>query len=146
MSSENRPSGSGGGARILVASTVAAALAIALLYLLLYQPRVRELEEARREASLCVQERAALKARVSDLETMLDELRLGRLLRSGRVGLDGLRATMLALGRLAQALDGLDVELDLNPLFVRPNGEVVAGDAALVARRAEPGRQPPSAA
>jgi chemotaxis protein MotB len=75
MSSENRPSGSGGGARILVASTVAAALAIALLYLLLYQPRVRELEEARREASLCVQERAALKARVSDLETMLDELR-----------------------------------------------------------------------
>jgi chemotaxis protein MotB len=42
---------------------------------LFYQPRVKELEEARREASLCVQERSALKSRVSDLETMLDEVR-----------------------------------------------------------------------
>jgi chemotaxis protein MotB len=60
---------------ILVASAAGAAIAVAVFYLLLHQPRVKELEEARREASLCVQERAALNARVSDLESMLDEVR-----------------------------------------------------------------------
>jgi chemotaxis protein MotB len=65
----------GRGSTILVVSVVAAAIAVALSYFLFYQPRVKELEEARREASLCVQERSALKSRVSDLETMLDEVR-----------------------------------------------------------------------
>ena len=76
MSNETGRSQAGGkGAAFLVASAVGAAFAVALFYFLLHQPRVRELEEARREASLCVQERSALNARVSDLETMLDELR-----------------------------------------------------------------------
>ncbi len=75
MSNETGRSKAAGGSTILVASTVGAAIAAAILYFLLYQPRVKELEEARREASLCVQERAALKGRVSDLETMLDGVR-----------------------------------------------------------------------
>ncbi len=75
MSNETSRSRPTGGYAILVASTAAAAIAAAILYFLLYQPRVKELEEARREASLCVQERSALKARVSDLETMLDDIR-----------------------------------------------------------------------
>jgi chemotaxis protein MotB len=74
MSTEGKPP-EGKGAAVLVASAAGAALAIAGFYLLLHQPRVRELEEARREASLCVQERAALKGRISGLEAMLDELR-----------------------------------------------------------------------
>jgi chemotaxis protein MotB len=68
-------SGGGRGALVLVASAAAAAIAVALFYLLIHQPLVLELEEARREASLCVQERSALKARASDLESMLGELR-----------------------------------------------------------------------
>jgi chemotaxis protein MotB len=76
MSNEtSRTETSGRGSTILVASAVAAAIAVALFYFLLYQPRGKELEEARREASLCVQERSALKGRVSDLESMLDEVR-----------------------------------------------------------------------
>jgi chemotaxis protein MotB len=76
MSSEKAGSEtSGRGAALLVASAVGAAIAIAVFYLLLYHPRVKELEEARREASLCVQERSALNGRVADLETMLNELR-----------------------------------------------------------------------
>jgi len=66
---------SGRGPAILVGSVVAAAIAIAVFYFWLYQPRGKELEEARREASLCVQERSALKGRVDDLESMLDEVR-----------------------------------------------------------------------
>jgi chemotaxis protein MotB len=76
MSNEtSRTETSGRGPTILVASAVGAAIAVAVFYLLLHQPRVKELEEARREASLCVQERAALSGRVSDLESMLDEVR-----------------------------------------------------------------------
>jgi acetyltransferase len=81
-----------------------------------------------------------------DLEAMLDELKLGRLLRGRQVGLDGLRAALLALGRLAEGLADLELELDLNPLFVRPGGQVLAGDAALVVRRSArlAGRAAPS--
>ncbi len=76
MSNEGTGSeASGKGPAILVASAIGAAVAAALFYFMLYQPRGKELEEARREASLCVQERSALKGRVSDLETMLDEVR-----------------------------------------------------------------------
>jgi len=66
---------SGRGSAILVAAVVAAAIAVGAFYLSFYQPRAKELEEARREASLCVQERSALKSRVSDLETMLEDIR-----------------------------------------------------------------------
>jgi chemotaxis protein MotB len=59
----------------LIVFVVAAAIAVAAFYLLFHQPLTKELEEARREASLCVQERSALKGRVSDLESMLGELR-----------------------------------------------------------------------
>lgn len=55
------------------AALVAAALFGA--YALFHQPLVRELEAARGEASLCAQERAALRTRVADLESMLDGLR-----------------------------------------------------------------------
>jgi chemotaxis protein MotB len=58
---------------LLVVLAVAAALAA--FFLLYYQPLTREREEARREASLCVQERSTLKSRVSDLESMLGELK-----------------------------------------------------------------------
>ncbi len=76
MSNESsRTEASGRGPAILVASAVAAAVAVAVFYFWLYQPRGKDLEEARREASLCVQERSALKGRVSDLESMLDEMR-----------------------------------------------------------------------
>jgi len=76
MSNENSGQEvSGKGSTILVAAAVAAAIAVALFYFLGYQPRGKELEEARREASLCVQERAAFQGRVSDLESMLDEVR-----------------------------------------------------------------------
>jgi chemotaxis protein MotB len=76
MSNEaGRSEASGRGAAILVSAAVGAAMAVALFFFLLHQPRGKELEEARREASLCVQERSALKVRVSDLEAMLDELR-----------------------------------------------------------------------
>ena len=66
---------SGRGSTILVVAAVAAAIAVGAFYLFFHQRRVKELEEARREASLCVQERSALKSRVSDLETMLDDIR-----------------------------------------------------------------------
>ncbi len=59
----------------LVLLVVAVAAAIAACFLLFYQPQTRELEEARREASLCVQERSTLKSRVSDLESLLGELK-----------------------------------------------------------------------
>jgi len=76
MSNESSRSETGGrGATVLVASAVGAAIAAAVFYLLLHQPRVKDLEEARREASLCVQERAAVNGRVSDLESMLGDLR-----------------------------------------------------------------------
>lgn len=54
---------------------IAVAAALGAFYLLYYQPQGRSLEEARREASLCVQERSTLKSRVSDLESMLGEIR-----------------------------------------------------------------------
>src|SRR3990172_3011066 len=76
MSSETRRSEmSGRGPAFLVVAVVAAAIAVGAFYLLFYQPREKEVGEARREASLCVQERAALQSRVSDLETMLDDIR-----------------------------------------------------------------------
>lgn len=59
----------------LVLMVLAAAAAIAAFFFLYYEPQARELEEARREASLCVQERSTLKSRVSDLESMLGELK-----------------------------------------------------------------------
>ncbi len=89
------PSRTGGGAGTVVASTVAAAIMAALFYFLLYQPRVKELEVARREASLCVQERSALKGRVTDLEAML-----GGVLRESAELADQIR---LREDRLAQA-------------------------------------------
>lgn len=52
---------------------VAAALVAAFLFY--HQPVERELEEARRLASLCAQERSTLSSRVNDLESMLGELR-----------------------------------------------------------------------
>jgi chemotaxis protein MotB len=76
MSSETGKSEtSGRGPLTLVVAGVAAAIAVAAFYFLLYQPRGKELEEARREASLCVQERSALKSRVTDLEAMLNDVR-----------------------------------------------------------------------
>jgi chemotaxis protein MotB len=59
----------------LVLVVLAVAAAIAAFFLFYYQPLIREVEEARREASLCVQERSMLKSRVSDLESMLGELK-----------------------------------------------------------------------
>lgn len=56
------------------AALVAAALFGA--YALFHQPLVRELEAARAEASLCVQERSVLRTRVADLESMLAGLRV----------------------------------------------------------------------
>lgn len=58
----------------LLVVVVAAAAVLGAFYLFFYRPRVRELEDARREASLCVQERSALKGRVLDLESMLGDL------------------------------------------------------------------------
>ena len=52
---------------------VAAVLAAA--FVLYYQPQTKALEDARQEASLLAQERAALNGRVSDLEHLLDEVR-----------------------------------------------------------------------
>ena len=73
-----------------------------------------------------------------DLELMLDELRCGRLLRSAEHpgwDLPALAEAIQAFSRLALDLGDLDVELDVNPLFVRRSGlGVVAADAALVAR------------
>jgi chemotaxis protein MotB len=59
----------------LILMVVAVAAAVAALFFLYYEPQTRELEKARREASLCVQERSTLKSRVSDLESMLGELK-----------------------------------------------------------------------
>lgn len=44
-------------------------------YLYFYEPKLKELDEARREASFCAQESALLKSRVDDLESMMGELR-----------------------------------------------------------------------
>jgi chemotaxis protein MotB len=60
---------------VLVVVVVAAAVALGAFYLFVHQPKLAELEDARREASLCVQERSALKGRIQDLETMLGDLR-----------------------------------------------------------------------
>lgn len=54
---------------------VAVAAALLAAFLLYHQPLVRELEEARRIASLCAQERSALASRVDDLEGMLGDVR-----------------------------------------------------------------------
>lgn len=59
----------------LLAIVLIVAAALAAAYLLYYQPLERDLENARREASLLAQERATLSNRVSDLEHMLSELR-----------------------------------------------------------------------
>jgi chemotaxis protein MotB len=75
MSNETSRTAASRGPAILVASAIAAAIAVAAFYFFLHRPRGKELEEARREASLCVQERSALKARVADLESMLNEVR-----------------------------------------------------------------------
>jgi acetyltransferase len=77
-----------------------------------------------------------------DVAEMLAELRCRRLFEPGGSHQAYERAALIdavqALGRLAEDLTGLDVELDVNPLFVRRAGRgVVVVDAALVAR---PGR------
>lgn len=59
----------------LLAIVLIVAAALAAFYLMYYLPRTRDLEDARREASLLAQERSTLKSRVSDLEHMLGELR-----------------------------------------------------------------------
>ena len=59
----------------LLAIVLIVAAALAAAFLLYYQPLERDLEDARREASLLAQERSTLKSRVSDLEHMLGELR-----------------------------------------------------------------------
>ena len=60
---------------ILLTMFALVAAALAAAFLLYYQPQSKDLEDARREASLLAQERAALKGRVADLEHMLGELR-----------------------------------------------------------------------
>lgn len=60
-------------ALLVILVLVAAALATA--FVLYYQPLEKDLEDARREASLLAQERATLESRVTDLEHMLEELR-----------------------------------------------------------------------
>jgi acyl-CoA synthetase (NDP forming) len=75
-----------------------------------------------------------------DVAEMLEELCCRRFFEPGRRHELHERAALidsvLTLGRLAEDLAGLDVELDVNPLFVRRAGQgVVAADAALVARR-----------
>jgi chemotaxis protein MotB len=57
----------------VVALILAAALGAA--YYKFYLPQAQDLEDARREASLCAQERATLRSRVSDLEGMLSDVR-----------------------------------------------------------------------
>ena len=70
-----------------------------------------------------------------DVLSMLDELRCGRMVRERREALEGLVAAVLGLGRLGEDLAGLDLELDVNPLFLLPGERgVVVADAALLAR------------
>ena len=59
----------------LLAVLLIAAAVLAAAFVLYYQPQTKELEDARQEASLLAQERAALNSRVSDLEHLLDEIR-----------------------------------------------------------------------
>ena len=51
------------------------AVILGALYVLLFQPQQKALEDAERDASLRAQEAANLRARVNDLEDMLDDLR-----------------------------------------------------------------------
>jgi chemotaxis protein MotB len=61
------------------------ALALGAAFLYFHRPVVRDLERARREASLCVQERSTLKSRLSDLEAMLADLRRQSETLAGRI-------------------------------------------------------------
>ncbi len=51
------------------------AVILGALYVLLFQPQQKALEDAERDGSLRAQEAANLRARVNDLEDMLDDLR-----------------------------------------------------------------------
>jgi len=58
----------------LIAVIVLIALIAGAFYYWFYLPQAAALEQARREASLCLQEVASLHGRISDLQTMLDLL------------------------------------------------------------------------
>lgn len=59
----------------LLAILLIVAAVLAAAFVLYYQPQTKELEDARREASLMAHERADLNSRVADLEHLLDEVR-----------------------------------------------------------------------
>ena len=59
----------------LLAVLLILAAVLAAAFVLYYQPQTKALEDARRDASLLAQERAALNSRVSDLEHVLDDVR-----------------------------------------------------------------------
>jgi len=61
--------------RSAVVFVLALAVILGALYVLLLQPQQKALEDAERDGSLRAQEAANLRARVNDLEDMLDDLR-----------------------------------------------------------------------
>jgi acyl-CoA synthetase (NDP forming) len=71
-----------------------------------------------------------------DLEEMLDECSVGRLLASAEAPTEPVRAVLQALSWLAVEQPEVD-EVDVNPLFAGPEG-VAAADALVVLKRKEP--------
>jgi hypothetical protein len=70
-----------------------------------------------------------------DAAVMLSELRSGPGILGQALDLAAIDECLIGLGQLADDLAELEIELDINPLFVRRSeGGAVAGDAALVAR------------
>jgi hypothetical protein len=70
-----------------------------------------------------------------DAAVMLAELRSGPSILGRALDLAAIDECLIGLGQLADDLADLEIELDINPLFVRRSGKgAIAGDAAMVAR------------
>jgi succinyl-CoA synthetase beta subunit len=76
-----------------------------------------------------------------DAAVMLAELRSGPGILGQALDLTAIDKCLIGLSHLAEDLADLEIELDINPLFVRRSGRgAIAGDAALVARLDQSGR------
>ena len=99
--------------RVALSLFVLAAL-LAALYFLVHRPQQQALDAARREASLCAQEAAALKNRVADLEAIGDTLqKTSAELEEKKKELAGLRSTQdELLGELKQEIADGQVQVE----------------------------------
>lgn len=136
------------------------AVILGALYVLLFQPQQKALEDAERDGSLRAQEAANLRARVNDLEDMLDDLRqTSEELEAAVEEKEQARAAMVAtqdalLGELEQEISDGQVQVrrlrnmlrvdmvdeilfDSGEATIKPAGEEILTRVGTVLKRAE---------